>query len=326
MADRTQVPGFGALKSDGSTACGCWIYSGVFPAPGRNRAAERDAQGPYGQGWGFAWPADRRILYNRASARPDGRPWSEKKKLVWWDENKREWTGLDTPDFTRTKPPDYAPPPGATGDEALAGDKPFFLHPDGMGWIWVPVGLRDGPLPAHYEPWESPVKNAVYPSQQNNPAAIKHEGPGNAYAPLGDSRFPFVLTTYRLTEHHTSGAMSRTLSHLAELQPEPFCEISPELAAERHIEHGTWVTISTARGVIRARAMVTRRLRPLLVEDHTVHQVGLPWHWGYRGLATGDVANDLTAMSEDPNSRIMESKALLCDIAPSERNAHGIAD
>jgi formate dehydrogenase major subunit len=337
VADRTQVPGFGALKSDGTTACGCWIYSGVFPGPGQNRAAARDARGPYGQGGGFAGPADRRILYNRASARPDGRPWSEKKKLVWWDESKREWTGLDTPDFTRTKPPDYAPPPGATGDDALAGDKPFLLHGDGLGWIWVPVGLRDGPLPTHYEPWESPIRNPLYPGQQNNPAAMKRERPGNVYAALHDTRFPYVLTTYRLTEHHTTGAMSRVLSHLAELQPEPFCEISPELAAERHIEHGGWVTITTARGAIRARAMVTRRLRPLLVENRTVHQVGLPWHWGYRGLVTGDVANDLTAISEDPNSRIMESKALLCNIAPAEqdeatvrtaetRRGHGIAD
>jgi formate dehydrogenase major subunit len=239
---------------------------------------------------------------------------------VWWDESKREWTGLDTPDFNRTKPPDYVPPPGATGDEALAGDKPFLLHADGLGWIWVPVGLRDGPLPAHYEPWESPVQNPLYPSQQNNPAAIKRERPGNVYAQPQDARFPYVLTTYRLTEHHTSGAMTRVLSHLAELQPELFCEISPELAAERHIEHGAWATIATARGVIRARAMVTRRLRPLLVEGRTVHQVGLPWHWGYRGLVTGDVANDLVAISEDPNSRIMESKALLCDIERAGRD------
>ena len=317
VADRTQVPGFGALKSDGTTACGCWIYAGVFPGPGQNRAAARDAKGPYGQGWGFAWPADRRILYNRASARPDGRPWSERKKLVWWDESAREWTGLDTPDFTRTKPPDYTPPPDARGDETLAGDKPFFLHADGLGWIWVPVGLRDGPLPTHYEPWESPVQNLLYPRQPNNPAAMKRERPGNTYAQPQDPRFPYVLTTYRLTEHHTSGAMTRVLSHLAELQPELFCEISPELAAERRLEHGGWVRIATARGVIRARALVTRRVRPLRVGGRTVHQVGLPWHWGYRGLVRGDVANDLVAISEDPNSLIMESKALLCNIEPA---------
>ena len=131
-----------------------------------------------------------------------------------------------------------------------------------------------------------------------------------------DPRFPCVLTTYRLTEHHTSGAMSRVLSHLAELQPALFCEISPELAAERGIAHGGWAKIATARGAIRARALVTRRIRPLKVGNRVVHQVGLPWHWGYRGLATGDIANDLIAISEDPNSRIMEAKALLCDVQP----------
>jgi len=316
VADRTLLPGFGALKSDGTTACGCWIYSGVFPGAGENLAARRQPVGPYGHGWGFAWPSDRRVLYNRASARPDGAPWSERKKLIWWDKAHNEWTGWDVPDFSKTKAPDYIPPPGARGDAALAGDKPFIMHADGFGWIWVPAGLNDGPLPTHYEPFESPVQNLLYPHHPTNPAALKRERPGNLYAQPQDPRFPYVLTTYRLTEHHTSGAMSRVLSHLAELQPELFCEISPELAAERGIEHRAWMTIATARGVIRARAMVTRRIRPLRVNGSTVHQVGLPWHWGYRGLATGDVANDLTAMSEDPNSRIMESKALLCNVAP----------
>jgi formate dehydrogenase major subunit len=316
VADRSLVPGFGALSNDGSTACGCWIYSGVFPSPGVNRARARQASGEYGHGWGFAWPADRRILYNRASARPDGAPWSERKKLVWWDADGREWSGFDVPDFARSKPPDHAPAAGARGDDALAGDKPFLMHADGLGWLWVPSGLSDGPLPAHYEPFESPVANFLYPDQATNPAALKREGPGNAYASAQDPRFPCVLTTYRLTEHHTSGAMSRVLPHLAELQPALFCEISPELAAERGIAHGSWAQIATARGVIRARAMVTRRLRPLRVGDRIVHQVGLPWHWGYRGLTTGDVVNDLIAISQDPNSRIMEAKALLCDVRP----------
>jgi formate dehydrogenase major subunit len=324
VADRTLVPGFGALQSDGSTACGCWIYSGVFPGPDDNRARKRQATGAYGHGWGFAWPSDRRVLYNRASARPDGSPWSERKKLIWWDVVRNEWTGLDVPDFAATKPPDYVPPPDARGDAALAGDKPFLMHADGLGWIWVPTGLNDGPLPTHYEPWESPVQNFLYPHQANNPAALKRERPGNVYATPQDPRFPFVLTTYRLTEHHTSGAMSRVLSHLAELQPELFCEISPELAAERRIEHAGWVTITTARGVIRARAMVTRRIRPLRVNGATVHQVGLPWHWGYRGLATGEIVNDLIAISEDPNSRIMEAKALLCNVEPGPRGGPSV--
>jgi formate dehydrogenase major subunit len=195
------------------------------------------------------------------------------------------------------------------------------MQSDGFGQIWVPAGLADGPLPAHYEPWESPVQNLLYPRQPNNPAALKRERPGNVYAAPQDPRFPYVLTTYRLTEHHTSGAMSRVLPHLAELQPELFCELSPELAAERGIEHAGWVTITTPRGIVRARALVTRRIRPLQVNGATVHQVGLPWHWGYRGLATGDIVNDLIAISEDPNSRIMESKALLCTIEPGARGS-----
>ena len=317
--DRTLVGGFGELKADGSTACGCWIYAGVFPRPGENRADERQPRGAYGQGWGFAWPADRRILYNRASARPDGRPWSQRKQLVWWDALTHEWTGLDTPDFTKTKPPDYQPPQGAEGDAALAGDKPFIMHSDGVGWIWVPTGLADGPLPTHYEPLESPVANPLYPAQQINPAAMKEERPDNQYARSPDPRFPYVMTTYRLTEHHTAGGMSRTLPHLAELQPEFFCEISPELAAERDIEPGGWLTIMTMRGIVEARAMVTPRMRPLRIDGKTVHQIGVPYHWGSRGLVTGDSANDLIAISEEPNVRIMEAKGLLCDVLPGRR-------
>jgi len=268
---------------------------------------------------GFAWPADRRVLYNRASARPDGRPWSERKKLVWWDEQNKEWTGLDVPDFTRTKAPNYQPPKDAQGDEALAGDKPFILHPDGTGWIFAPKGLADGPLPTHYEGLESPVGNPLYPDQQSNPAAMRDERPENRYASSPDNRFPFVMSTYRLTEHHTSGAMSRMLPHLAELQPEFFCEISPELASERGIENGGWVTVMTARGIVEARALVTRRIRPLLIDGKMVHQVGVPYHWGSRGLVKGDSANDLVAISEEPNVRIMEAKGILCDVSPGRR-------
>ena len=216
------IDGFRFLRNDGSTSCGCWIYSGVYEG-GRNRARDRNATGPYGHGWGYAWPADRRILYNRASARPDGSPWSERKKLIWWDATERAWVGNDNPDFSRDKPPDYVPDDDATGDAALRGDAPFIMHPDGVGWIWVASGLKDGPLPAHYEPLESPVRNPVY-SQQENPAADAKHRPDNPYADSpGDPRYPHVLTTYRLTEHHTAGGMTRTLSHLAELQPELFC-------------------------------------------------------------------------------------------------------
>jgi formate dehydrogenase major subunit len=319
VSDQKLVSGFRDLKADGSTACGCWIYSGVFPAVGENKALKRQARDFLGHGWGFAWPADRRILYNRASARPDGSPWSERKKLVWWDTTKKEWTGTDVPDFTATKPPDYRPAANAQGDEALAGDKPFIMHPDGFGWIWVASGLKDGPLPTQYEPLETPVKNSMYPSHLNNPAADKKDRAGNRYAKLADPAYPYVLTTYRLTEHHTAGGMSRYLSHLAELQPELFCELSTELAAELGVVHGAYVTVSTPRGVIEARAQVTTRMKPLQVNGRTVHQVGLPYHWGYKGLVKGDVVNDLVAISEEPNVRIMEAKALLCNVAPGRR-------
>jgi formate dehydrogenase major subunit len=311
--DGAPVDGFASLADDGSTACGCWIYSGVYPAQGRNLARERDGRGPYGHGWGFAWPADRRILYNRASARPDGRPWSDRKALVWWDEARGEWTGLDTPDFARSKPPGYQPPADARGDAALPGDAPFIMHPDGLGWIWVPSGLADGPLPAHYEPLESPVGNQVY-GQQVNPAADPKARPDNAYAASPDARYPHVLTTYRLTEHHTAGGMTRTLSHLAELQPELFCEISPQLADLIGVANGGVVAISTPRGSIEARALVTPRIQPLTIQGRTIHQVGLPYHFGGRGLVTGDVVNDLVAISQEPNVKIMEAKALVCRV------------
>ena len=305
------VAHLGHLRADGSTACGCWIYSGVYD--GTNKANGRAPRGRYDHGWGYAWPLDRRILYNRASARPDGTPWSERKALVWWDAETREWVGHDVADFTRGKAPDYEPTQDAGGDEAIAGDAPFIMHPDGMGWLWVPNGLKDGPLPTHWEPLESNVRNPLY-AQQSNPHAQRFERPDNVYASSPDARFPYVLTTYRLTEHHTAGGMSRTLSHLAELQPELFAEISPELARETGVANGDVVEISTARASIRARALVTSRMPSLTIEGQRVHQVGLPYHWGPSGLATGDVVNDLLAISEEPNVKIFESKGLTCSL------------
>ena len=187
-----------------------------------------------------------------------------------------------------------------------------------MGWIWVASGLKDGPLPAHYEPLESNIDNALYPDRAKNPAADRKERPDNPYANSPDERFPYVLTTYRLTEHHTAGGMTRTLSHLAELQPELFAEISPELATEIDVRNGEWVTISTARAAIQARALVTTRMPSLDLDGRRVHQVGLPYHWGYSGLVTGDVVNDLLAISEEPNVRIFESKGLTCNVRKSD--------
>jgi formate dehydrogenase major subunit len=310
--DSEPLQNFLDLAADGSTACGCWIYSGVFDGD-VNRANLRSPSGAYAHGWGFAWPMDRRILYNRASARPDGQPWSERKALVWWDEANGEWTGFDVPDFARTKSPEHAPNAKSRGDASLAGDAPFIMHDDGLGWLWVPQGLKDGPLPAHYEPLESILRNPLY-GQQSNPEALRFERPDNPYASSPDERFPYVLTTYRLTEHHTAGAMTRTLSHLAELQPELFAEISPELAAEAGVTNGDRITISTARGSIDARALVTTRMPSLDIDGRRVHQVGLPYHWGYRGLVKGDVVNDLLAISEEPNVKIFESKGLTCNV------------
>ncbi|MCU1269099.1 MAG: Formate dehydrogenase [Acidobacteriaceae bacterium] len=321
VSDGKQLKHMQELKNDGSTACGAWIYCGVFPEEGRNRALERKPKDLLGHGWGFSWPNDCRIIYNRASARPDGTPWSERKKLVWWDAEKKEWGGLDNADFKKDMAPDTPDSlDKGKGVAALGGARPFTLHPDGVGWLFVPSGLKDGPLPTHYEPLESPIHNPLY-KQQEDPAVQKKERPDNPYAKSpGDPRYPFVLSTYRLTEQHTAGGMTRTLSHLAELQPEFFTEVSPELAEEVGLEHGDWATISTPRAEVEARVLITRRMRPMLIDGKKIHQVGVPYHWGYKGLVKGDIANDLLVISEEPNVRIMETKALLCNVRPGRRN------
>ena len=316
LRDAPHVPGFAALKRDGSTACGSWIYSGVYPEPGNNRAASRISDGYTFLQWGFSWPANRRILYNRASADPQGRPWSERKKYVWWDEEQQKWSGVDVPDFPINKPPNYTPPTGAIGMDAHSGSDPFIMKPDGKGWLFVPRGLKDGPLPAHYEAAESPVHNALYHQQSNPAAKYYRDRPDNRLAAVGDPNYPIVITTYRLTEHHVSGPMTRWMPWLNALQPSLFAELSPELAAERNIKHGEWLIISTPRGEIEARAMVTRRMRPLLVSERMVHQIGLPFHWGFQGKSTGSITNDLTHMVLEPNVSIEEAKAFTCNVRP----------
>jgi len=309
------VPGFAALADDGSTTCASWIYSGFFPAPDRNLAASKQPDPPGQPGahlkWGYSWPANRRLLYNRASADLDGKPWSERKKWVWWDGAK--WTGYDVPDFAGTKPPSAPAKPGAVGLDALSGTQPFIMKADGVGWLFVPNGLVDGPLPTQYEPAESPIHNPLY-KQQSSPVLKYWKDTGNPLATVGDPKFPYVMTTYRLTEQYLAGAMSRWLPWLAELQPELFVEISPELAKEKGIENIDWVRVSSPRSHIRAKALVTRRLRPLQIDGKTVHHVGMPWHWGYEGLVTGDIVNELTALVGDPNVTIHEGKAFVCNI------------
>ena len=325
LTDNQFLTTFDDLKSDGSTMSGCWIYTGVMPEKGKNRANMREPKDLLGHGWGFSWPKDTRIIYNRASAKPDGTPWSEEKRLVWWDAEKREWAGKDTSDFKKDMPPNHQPDLSKGGLEAIGGDKPFGLHPDGRGWLYVNSGLKDGPLPTHFEPLESLVHNPIYPEHQTNPPASKKERPDNPYAEsVNDARFPFVLTTYRLTEHHTAGGMSRALSHLSELQPELFAEISPELAELRGISPEDWVTIVTPRAIVSARALITARMPTLEIDGRRIHHVGLPYHWGWKGLVVGDVANDLLAISQEPNVRIMETKGLVCNLMRG-RHASGPA-
>jgi formate dehydrogenase major subunit len=314
-----QLSDFGELRDDGSTACGAWIYCGVMPEEGRNLAAARDPSGPTHRGWGFAWPRNIRILYNRASADAEGQAWSERKRYVWWDEQAGRWVGLDQPDFPPATRPDHRPGPEATGLAAIAGDQPFTLKSDGKGWLFAPTGLLDGPLPTHYEPTEAPRRNPLYAQQHNPLLKRRDELPGNLKVALGDPRYPHLLTTFRVTEHHVSGQMSRWSSWLAELQPEAWLELSTELAAELGVTAGGWVTVETPRAVVEARALVTRRLRPFVVGGRTLHQVGMPFHYGYSGLVVGDIANDLLSLTEEPNVYINETKALMCAVRAGRR-------
>ncbi|MDQ6674005.1 MAG: molybdopterin-dependent oxidoreductase, partial [Chloroflexota bacterium] len=312
------LAGFGAYRDDGGTVGGNWIYSGVYPAEGRNLAASRTPDNYVSLGWGFNWPANRHIMYNRASARPDGQPWSDRKRYVWWDpqggaDQKGLWVGYDVPDYVLNKAPATPADDNGVGVNWQSGVDPFIMHADGKAWLYAPTGLVDGPLPTHYEPAESPVGNALYPKQQNSPVFIYFNRPDNQLAEVGDPKYPYALTTYRLTEHYLSGTMSRWLPWLAELQPELFIEMSPELAREKGIKNLDMVTISTPRASIQAQALVTGRLRPFRIDDgrgtmRTVHQVGMPWHWGYQGVAKGAIVNSLSSLVMDPNVSMHEGK------------------
>jgi len=322
--DGRALSAYTELKADGSTSCGSWIYCGVY-ADGVNQAARRKPareQGAVASEWGWAWPLNRRMLYNRASADPDGKPWSERKKYVYWDEAAGEWTGPDVPDFEKTKRPDYVPPEGAKAQDALAGNDPFVMQGDGKAWLFAPVGLIDGPMPTHYEPAESPFRNRLH-GQQANPTRKSYEGLNNVTNPSPPEDrsevFPHIFTTSRLTEHHTAGGMSRYVGYLAELQPEMFVEVSPQLAAEIGLEHLGWCHVVTSRSAVEGRVVVTDRLRPLRIDGRMVHQVWLPYHWGQGGLTSGDAANDLVGIALDPNVLIQESKVGTCDVRPGRR-------
>jgi formate dehydrogenase major subunit len=332
--DGQPLGSYNELEADGSTACGCWIYSGCY-ADGVNQTARRKPareQTWVAREWAWAWPDNRRILYNRASADPDGKPWSQRKAYVWWDEEAGEWTGEDKPDFVPGLAPRSEPEEGATGPAALGGSDAFIMQADGKGWLWAPSGVVDGPLPTHYEPHESPVRNPLH-GRQANPAREEHPHEHNRSNPQrwsddgygGPERdgspgpYPFVMTSYRIAEHHTAGGMSRFQRRLSELAREMFVEVHPELAALRGLEHGGWATIVTARTAIEARVLVTERVAAFDLDGERIHQVGLPWHWGPNGLSPGDAANDLFPIVLDPNVHIQETKAATCDIRPGRR-------
>ncbi len=330
-SDKKPLPSFANLKEDGSTVSAAWIYTGVIPEEGKNLAASRQGDEWISPKWGFAWPANRHIMYNRASADPQGRPWSEKKKLVYWDPTKEvkdpsgkilhgSWVSPSGEgiDFQPTKAPGFRGRDNGIGFDWLSGNDPFIMRADGKAWLFAPAGLVDGPLPTHYEPYESPVANLLY-KQQSNPVAKTWKVPGNPYHEVADPKYPIVISTYRLTEHHLSGVMTRWLPWLAELMPELFCEISPELAAEKGIKNADYMTIETARGAVQARALVTRRMRPFTINGKTVHEIGLPWHWGWQGRSEGDVVNNLSVLVADPNVTIHEGKVFTCNVRAGKR-------
>jgi formate dehydrogenase major subunit len=318
-----QVAAFADLKDDGSTASGGWIYTGVCPDKRTNRARNRNGGGEYtALEWGWAWPANRRTLYNRASADPAGNPWSERKKYVWWDAQATKWTGVDVPDFPVSKAPDTPANPDASGMDFHSGADPFIMMLDGKAQIFVPNGsLKDAPLPVHYEPQQSVVENALY-RQQSSPVFGRYERDDNPYNKPIDEKYPYVMTTYRITE--MSGIMTRYVPWLAELQPSAFCEIDPELAVEKGIASGDWVTLSTALGEMEARALVSGRMRPLrLGKGKRVHQIGVPYNYGNMvALARGDSVGTLIPISLEPNVSIHESKTMTCNIRPGRRLQH----
>lgn len=299
------VLNFTKLKDDGTTSSGNWIYSGVFPdaAPNedKNLAKRRDVSDPGGMenylSWSFAWPVNRRILYNRAGAGLNGKPWDPKRPGIHWDGT--TWAnGNDVPDFAATKAPTD---PG--------GNDPFIMRPAGHGELFS--SMADGPLPEHYEPYESPVPNA-FSSVELNPAVKIWSGKGND---KGDkANFPIVVTTYRLTEHWQSGSMSRNLEWLSELSGHMFVEMSEDLAQEKGIKNKDKVVISSARGEIEAYAMITKRFKPYTIRGEKVHHIGMPWHWGYMGITTGGIANTLTPHIGDANTMIPEYKAFLGNV------------
>ena len=301
-----QVPMFKYLQDDGSTVSGCWIYCGSYTKDG-NQMARRDATdaannlGMFPK-WAWCWPVNRRIIYNRASVNPDGVPFNPKRAVIAWDALEKKWKG-DVPD---------GPWPPMRDDKE--GKYPFIMVPEGHGRLYA-LDMKDGPFPEHYEPIESPAKNLL--SKVQTSPAVKI--PANMSSDT--AKYPYVGTTYRMTEHWQAGAMTRSLPWLVELVPTMFVEISETLGRLKGIDNGDQVRITTERGSIQAQALVTSRLKPFDVQGKMVEQVGLPWHFGYAGLATGDSGNVLTPSVGCANTSIPEFKAFLCNIERGGKRA-----
>ncbi len=292
-----RVPGFAALKDDGTTACGMWLYSGIFPQVG-NKAKGTDLSDPSGlgvyPGYGFSWPANRRILYNRASADPSGNPWSPEKKYLWWNEKLQKWVGYDVPDIKPDLPPDYGP---------------FIMLPEGRGRLFC-APLVDGPFPEHYEPYESPIVNILHPKTNHNPVVKIYKSDLDL---LGTpDKFPYVATTYRVVEHFHY--WTKHIYGTSVLMGRMFVEMPEELAKELGIKEGDIVKVSTARGSIQAHAIPTKRIKPLMVNGKKLYTVGFPIHWGFEGFIKGSLANLTTPFVWDPNSQTPEYKGFLCNI------------
>ncbi|SFQ17932.1 formate dehydrogenase (quinone-dependent) catalytic subunit [Mesorhizobium sp. NFR06] len=297
------LPAFAALRDDGSTACGCWIYSGCFNENGNNMA-RRDTTDPDDAGfyskWAFSWPANRRILYNRASADLAGKPWDPSRKVIEWDGTK--WAGYDVPDILPTAKPDQV--------------GPFIMNPEGVSRLFTRGMMRDGPFPAHYEPFESPIVNPIAPKVRGNPAARVFQGDLAQFAEAASQEFPYAATSYRLTEHFHFWTKHVIVN--AVIQPEFFVEISEQLAAEKGITKGGYVRVWSKRGSVVAKAMVTKRIRPLTCDGKTIHIVGIPLHWGFTGAAKkGFGPNMLTPFVGDANIETPEYKAFLVNIEPA---------
>jgi formate dehydrogenase major subunit len=299
-----QVPNFGALRDDGTTTCGNWLYAGSFTQAG-NMMARRDTSDPSGlglyPGWGFSWPANRRVMYNRASCDPSGKPWDAKRKLVWWTGTK--WAGNDVPDMR----------PDAKPEENVG---PFIMTPEGVARLFATDKMAEGPFPEHYEPVESPTANALHPKVPFNPAARLYGRDRDAMGKAEE--FPYAATTYRLTEHFHF--WSKHVRALAVIQPEPFVEIGEVLAGQKGIRSGDSVVVRSKRGRIVAKAVVTKRIKPLQIHGKEVHTVGIPLHWGFDGQTRpGYLTNTLTPFVGDGNTQTPEFKAFLVNVekAPS---------